>query len=52
MNGQSTHQAIRAHGAAEAARAALAYAVLALGVAGTVSIVPLIIWGLAVRGFH
>jgi len=39
-------------GAGEAARAALAYAALGLGLAGTIAVVPLIALGLAARGFH
>ncbi|MFC3692948.1 hypothetical protein ACFOWB_12070 [Chenggangzhangella methanolivorans] len=38
--------------ATDRTRSVLAYGALALGVAGTASIVPLVIWALALRGFH
>lgn len=41
-----------ARGATETARSALAFGALALGATGTAAIVPLILWGLAERGFH
>lgn len=53
MNRPANDNALTAHEtAADSFRGALAYAALALGAAANAGLLPLIAWGLALRGFR